>query len=79
MENFLEIPLPQSVREICSPCLRALTIALLTVALGHLQGQDERSAIFADGAKLEKLGGGYVFTEGPACDTHGNVYFSDQP
>jgi gluconolactonase len=33
----------------------------------------------APGAKLVKLAGGFVFTEGPACDADGNVYFTDQP
>ncbi|MBY0456900.1 MAG: SMP-30/gluconolactonase/LRE family protein [Gemmataceae bacterium] len=33
----------------------------------------------ADGAKLEKLAGGFKFTEGPAPDAEGNVYFTDQP
>jgi gluconolactonase len=37
------------------------------------------SNIIAPGAKLEKLGGGYVFTEGPAVDKDGNVFFTDQP
>jgi alpha-galactosidase len=36
-------------------------------------------SIFAPGAKLEKLAGGFAFTEGPACDAKGNVYFTDQP
>lgn len=31
------------------------------------------------GAKLEKLAGGFKFTEGPAPDAQGNVYFTDQP
>jgi gluconolactonase len=30
-------------------------------------------------AKLEKLAGGFLFTEGPASDAKGNVYFTDQP
>jgi gluconolactonase len=33
----------------------------------------------APGAKLEKLAGGFAFTEGPASDAQGNVYFTDQP
>jgi gluconolactonase len=37
------------------------------------------SKIIAPGATLEKLAGGFVFTEGPACDDEGNVYFTDQP
>jgi len=31
------------------------------------------------GAKVEKLAGGFSFTEGPAVDAEGNVYFTDQP
>jgi gluconolactonase len=37
------------------------------------------SKIIAPGAKLEKLAGGLEFAEGPACDDHGNVFFTDQP
>jgi gluconolactonase len=37
------------------------------------------SPVLAPGAKLEKLGGGYEFTEGPAADKAGNIYFTDQP
>ncbi len=33
----------------------------------------------AAGAKLTVLAGGFIFTEGPACDAHGNVFFTDQP
>jgi gluconolactonase len=31
------------------------------------------------GAHLKKLAGGFLFTEGPASDEKGNVYFTDQP
>ena len=31
------------------------------------------------GSKLEKLAGDFSFTEGPAADKAGNVYFTDQP
>jgi gluconolactonase len=37
------------------------------------------SKILAPGATLEKLGGDFSFTEGPACDAEGNVFFTDQP
>ena len=33
----------------------------------------------APGAKLEKLSGGFAFTEGPTCDKRGNLFFVDQP
>src|SRR6187401_3270429 len=35
--------------------------------------------LLADGAKVEVLSEGYVFTEGPAVDRAGNVFFTDQP
>lgn len=35
--------------------------------------------IIADGASLKKLAGDFSFTEGPACDAEGNVFFTDQP
>jgi gluconolactonase len=37
------------------------------------------STIAAPGAALEKIAGGFAFTEGPATDTNGNVFFTDQP
>ena len=32
-----------------------------------------------EGARLEKIAGGFLFTEGPARDAKGDVYFTDQP
>jgi gluconolactonase len=37
------------------------------------------SKLIAPSAKLEKLAGDFIFTEGPACDAEGNVFFTDQP
>jgi gluconolactonase len=34
--------------------------------------------ILAPGAKVEKLAGDFIFTEGPTADRHGNVFFVDQ-
>jgi gluconolactonase len=39
----------------------------------------EKQSIIAPGAKLEKLADGFKFTEGPAVDAKGNVFFTDQP
>src|SRR5665647_2126383 len=36
-------------------------------------------AVIATGAKLEKVAGGFQFTEGPIVDKKGNIYFTDQP
>jgi gluconolactonase len=37
------------------------------------------SSIIAPAAKVEKLADGFSFTEGPAVDAQGNVFFTDQP
>jgi gluconolactonase len=35
--------------------------------------------VTAPGAKVQKLADGFRFTEGPAVDANGNVFFTDQP
>jgi gluconolactonase len=40
---------------------------------------DNLSSILKKGAEPEKLSGEFSFTEGPAADADGNVYFTDQP
>lgn len=37
------------------------------------------ASVVEPGAELQKLAGGFEFTEGPACDAEGAVYFTDQP
>jgi gluconolactonase len=39
----------------------------------------DAATVIAPGAKLEKLAGGFSFTEGPTCDAQGNIFFTDQP
>ncbi len=39
----------------------------------------EAANVVAPGAKVEKLAGGFRFTEGPAADVKGNIFFSDIP
>ena len=56
--------------------VRFFTAAILTIVIPAFAAD---SSIIASGAKLEKLGGGYEFTEGPAVDRDGNVFFTDQP
>ena len=50
--------------------------ALLVVSSS---AQTEYAGLAADGAKIEVLSEGYLFTEGPAVDRDGNVFFTDQP
>ncbi len=43
----------------------------------HLHAAD--SGIIASGATPQLLHSGFIFTEGPACDAKGNIFFTDQP
>jgi len=38
-----------------------------------------QSKVVAPGAALQRLADGFQFTEGPAADAEGNVFFTDQP
>jgi gluconolactonase len=53
----------------------AFSLLLLAPLLGT--GQD--LPLVKPGATLQKLAGGFAFTEGPTSDKAGNVYFTDQP
>ena len=60
----------------------ALVAALAWLLPGAASAADQdfsTSTLVAPGAKLEKLAGGFSFTEGPACDATGNIFFTDQP
>ncbi len=58
----------------CCPFL----INILFVHSSFGQIMDDAS-IVKNGAKLIKIGSGFIFTEGPAVDKMGNVFFTDQP
>lgn len=59
---------------------RFFTVAVLaTLLVSPLALAAEKSDLVAEGAKVEKLAGGFKFTEGPAVDAAGNIYFSDIP
>lgn len=46
----------------------------------YLQAQiEDKKNLVAKNAEVIKLGDGYSFTEGPAVDRPGNVFFTDQP
>jgi len=53
--------------------MKAILLLSLTVAFTHGQ------IPIAPGAALKLAAEGYKFTEGPAADAEGNVYFTDQP
>lgn len=60
---------------------RCLTIpvAMLAIAVTTSTAFAADSDLVAPGAKPKKLSGGFKFTEGPAADKNGNVYFADIP
>ena len=60
--------------------IRTLVIIILFLlpGLSFVSKNDQDNPI-KPGAMLEKLAGGFSFTEGPAADAKGNVYFTDQP
>lgn len=51
-------------------------LSMIALASAFASGAE---GIRAPGAKLVKLAGGFEFTEGPASDAAGNVFFTDQP
>jgi gluconolactonase len=61
----------QSLLDVCR-----VFVALLST-VGYLTAAE--SGIRSPGVTLQKLGDEFSFTEGPACDQAGNVYFTDQP
>jgi len=53
--------------------------AVLTVVVAAATFGAEGASVVAEGAELGTLCSGFVFTEGPAADAEGNVFFTDQP
>jgi gluconolactonase len=62
-----------------------MTLGLITVLvlfilpLDMFSQQKEIPGILKPGTEIEKLAGTFEFTEGPAADASGNVFFTDQP
>lgn len=55
------------------------SLFVLTMILVYPACGKSKKGIIAKGAKVTKLADGFSFTEGPAADKYGNVYFTDQP
>lgn len=54
----------------------SLIVLMFVAAVGY---DAEKLSVVAEGAKVKKLAGGFKFTEGPAVDSEGNIYFTDIP
>jgi len=57
----------------------ALLVVMVSVLMWSQHSVGAEEGIIAPGAKVRKLAGGFKFTEGPAVDAEGNVFFTDQP
>jgi len=53
--------------------------AILTGIAAGCQAEPAAESIIAPGATPQKIANNFAFTEGPAADSKGNVYFTDQP
>lgn len=58
---------------------KTLLLLSCTLSLLPLSVLAEDPGLIAPGATLRELASGFGFTEGPAADAQGNVYFTDQP
>jgi gluconolactonase len=56
----------------------AIAVAAAALASSSPSGAADKG-VLAPGATLQKLSGGFEFTEGPTCDAAGNLFFTDQP
>lgn len=56
-----------------------LLILFFIPALIACSVQAQDSPVIADGAELTLISDQFSFTEGPATDSEGNIYFTDQP
>src|SRR6266852_1907826 len=60
--------------------MKLLSMLAIGVALTiAFRARAAEAGIIAPGAKVEELAGKFQFTEGPAVDAEGNVFFTDQP
>ncbi|KAF5066772.1 MAG: SMP-30/gluconolactonase/LRE family protein [Petrimonas sp.] len=57
--------------------MKVVTGLVLLICCSSVYGQ--KNSIISKNAKIEKVGTGYSFTEGPAVSGEGRVYFTDQP
>ena len=59
--------------------LLGLTSALLLVSKSLFGQIEDKRGIIVKGAQLELVKDGFSFTEGPAVNRFGDIYFTDQP
>ena len=58
---------------------KLINLLLIFLIMSNTQAQIKQSPVVADGATLQLISNQFSFTEGPATDKDGNVFFTDQP
>ncbi len=66
-----------SVKRTASVVVLSLSFTFPFVGVSRAHAETAVGSTLAPGARVEKLADGFRFTEGPASDYEGNVYFSD--
>ncbi len=61
------------------PSILAMLCLLQTTCSGQQATENVTTSVTAPGAELKLVSADYKFTEGPAVDAQGNVFFTDQP
>ena len=69
----------RNLKDVKKKLIPLLTAVYIVFSLSGISQDEDLSAILKPGASPVKLSGEFVFTEGPAADRAGNVYFTDQP
>jgi gluconolactonase len=66
---------------VMKPITLKITMILVSLIISGTDPEQKPEAhpVVSPDAVIEKLSDGFVFTEGPAADTKGNVYFTDIP
>ncbi len=59
--------------------LFSIMLVMITSIISYTQDTAMSYGIIAKGATVVKADSGFAFTEGPACDPDGRIYFTDQP
>lgn len=54
-------------------------VAILLISAMFTNACNSQEELIAEGASLTLVADGFKFTEGPAADAEGNIYFTDQP
>ena len=78
--NYHSIPLGRQSLQTMKAIVTLLVLSFFMLYSLPMKAQImDKQGIVAEGASLELIGTGFEFTEGPAPDAEGNVYFTDQP